>query len=75
MLRILLIEDQRDIAANIWDYLEHRGFVMDHAADGAKGLLKTGDGKSVDLGQIGSIKESATKKACKSVLDHAKSFL
>src|SRR5215467_3445399 len=44
-------------------------------ADGAKGLLKTGDGKSVDLGQIGSIKESATKKACKSVLDHAKSFL
>jgi hypothetical protein len=44
-------------------------------ADGAKGLLKTGDGKSVDLGQIGSLKESATKKACKSVLDHAKSFL
>jgi hypothetical protein len=44
-------------------------------ADGAKGLLKTGDGKSVDLGQIGSIKESATKKACQSVLDHAKSFL
>lgn len=38
MLRILLIEDQRDIAANIWDYLEHRGFVMDHAADGANGL-------------------------------------
>jgi len=38
MLRILLIEDQRDIAANIWDYLEHRGLVMDHAADGAKGL-------------------------------------
>ncbi len=38
MLRILLIEDQRDIAANIWDYLEHRGFVMDHAGDGALGL-------------------------------------
>ena len=38
MLRILLIEDQRDIAANIWDYLEFRGFVMDHAADGANGL-------------------------------------
>ena len=44
-------------------------------ADGAKGLLKTGDGKSVDLGQIANLKESATKKACKSVLDHAKSFL
>ena len=38
MLRILLIEDQRDIAANIWDFLEFRGFVMDHAADGATGL-------------------------------------
>jgi DNA-binding response OmpR family regulator len=37
-MRILLIEDQRDIAANIWDFLEHRGFVMDHAADGASGL-------------------------------------
>ncbi|HZP65793.1 MAG TPA: response regulator transcription factor [Rudaea sp.] len=38
MLRILLIEDQRDIAANIWDYLENHGYVMDHAADGANGL-------------------------------------
>lgn len=38
MLRILLIEDQRDIAANIWDFLETRGFVMDHAADGINGL-------------------------------------
>ena len=38
MLRILLIEDQRDIAANVWDYLEFRGFVMDHAVDGAGGL-------------------------------------
>jgi DNA-binding response OmpR family regulator len=44
MLRILLIEDQRDIAANIWDYLEHRGFVMDHAADGASGLRMALDG-------------------------------
>jgi len=44
-------------------------------ADGAKGLLKTGDGKSVDLVQNANLKESATKKACKSVLDHAKSFL
>src|SRR5437868_9914179 len=44
MLRILLIEDQRDIAANIWDYLEHRGFVMDHAADGVGGLRMALDG-------------------------------
>lgn len=44
-------------------------------ADGAKGLLKTGDGKSVDIGKIGGMKESVTKKACASVLDHAKSLL
>jgi len=44
-------------------------------ADGAKGLLKTGDGNSVDLAQMGNLKKSVTKKACSSVLDHAKSFL
>jgi hypothetical protein len=44
-------------------------------ADGAKGLLKTGDGKSVDIGKIGEMKQSVTKKACSSVLDHAKSLL
>ena len=44
-------------------------------ADGAKGLLKTGDGKSVDIGQLGSMKQSVTKNACASVLDHAKSLL
>jgi DNA-binding response OmpR family regulator len=43
-LRILLIEDQRDIAANIWDFLELRGFVMDHAADGANGLRMAQEG-------------------------------
>ena len=44
-------------------------------AEGAKGLLKTGDGKSVDIGKLGSMKQSATKKACSSVLDNAKSLL
>src|ERR1700739_474147 len=44
-------------------------------ADGAKGLLKTGDGKSVDIGQLGSMKESVTKKACKSVRGHATAFV
>ena len=43
-MRILLIEDQRDIAANIWDFLEHRGFVMDHAGDGASGMRMALDG-------------------------------
>ncbi|MBO9664702.1 DUF2501 domain-containing protein [Dokdonella sp.] len=49
-------------------------------ADGANGMLKTGDGKSVDLGnlgggQLGGMKDKLTKKACSSVLDHAKSLL
>ena len=39
-LRILLIEDQHDIAANIWDFLERRGHEMDHCADGVTGLAR-----------------------------------
>jgi DNA-binding response OmpR family regulator len=35
---VLLIEDQHDIAANIWDFLERRGYCIDHAADGEAGL-------------------------------------
>ncbi len=35
---VLLIEDQHDIAANIWDFLERRGYRIDHAADGEAGL-------------------------------------
>ncbi len=38
MLRILIIEDQLDIAASIWDYLERRAYVVDHARDGDSGL-------------------------------------
>lgn len=37
-LRVLIVEDQRDIAANIWDYLERRGYIVDHAVDGQTGL-------------------------------------
>lgn len=44
-------------------------------SSGAAGMLKTGDGKSVDLAQMGSLKKSVTKKACASVLEHAKSLL
>jgi len=43
--------------------------------DGAKGLVKTSDGKSVDIDQLGAMKKSITKKACSAVLDHAKSLL
>ncbi len=43
-LKILIIEDERDIAANIWDFLERRGYVVDHAADGAHGLIRAMQG-------------------------------
>lgn len=37
---VLVIEDQHDIAANIWDFLERRGYRVDHCADGATGLAR-----------------------------------
>ncbi|OGI62705.1 MAG: two-component system response regulator [Candidatus Muproteobacteria bacterium RBG_16_60_9] len=37
-MRILIVEDNRDIAANLYDYLESRGHAADHAADGVTGL-------------------------------------
>jgi DNA-binding response OmpR family regulator len=39
-LKLLSIEDQADVAANIWDYFQARGHRVDHAADGASGLRK-----------------------------------
>jgi DNA-binding response OmpR family regulator len=39
-LRVLIVEDQADIAANLWDFLERRGHVVDHAADGEAGLAR-----------------------------------
>ncbi|MEO6155258.1 MAG: response regulator transcription factor [Thermomonas sp.] len=39
-LRVLVIEDQHDIAANIWDFLERRGHMVDHCADGVSGLAR-----------------------------------
>ena len=43
-MRILLVEDQHDIAANIWDFLERRGHEVDHCADGAAGLARARQG-------------------------------
>ena len=37
-MRILVIEDNRDIAANIGDYLEEKGHIIDFAGDGVTGL-------------------------------------
>jgi DNA-binding response OmpR family regulator len=44
-MRVLLVEDQHDIAANIWDFLERRGHEVDHCADGESGLLRARQGK------------------------------
>jgi DNA-binding response OmpR family regulator len=43
-MRVLVIEDQHDIAANIWDFLERRGHEVDHCADGASGLARAMQG-------------------------------
>jgi DNA-binding response OmpR family regulator len=37
-MRILVVEDNRDLAANLGDYLEERGHTVDYAADGPTGL-------------------------------------
>lgn len=37
-MRVLIIEDDVDIATNLYDYLGGRGHVVDHAADGLTGL-------------------------------------
>ena len=37
-MRILVIEDHRDIAENIGDYLAPKGYELDYAADGITGL-------------------------------------
>jgi DNA-binding response OmpR family regulator len=37
-MRVLIIEDNSDLAANIYDYLEDRGHTSDAAADGITGL-------------------------------------
>ena len=37
-MRLLIIEDNRDLAANLCEYLEERGHILDAAADGLTGL-------------------------------------
>lgn len=37
-MRVLIIEDNRDLASNMFDYLESKGHVVDAAGDGVTGL-------------------------------------
>lgn len=38
LMHILLVEDNRDIAANVFDYFEPHGHVLDYAPDGPSGV-------------------------------------
>ncbi|MEP6719942.1 MAG: response regulator [Variovorax sp.] len=40
MTRILVVEDEKDIASVLLDYLRHAGYEVDHAADGHAALEK-----------------------------------
>ncbi len=65
-MRILIIEDDTTIAANLYDYLEGRGHSVDAAADGAGGLhlatTQTFDAIVLDLGLPGMDGLSVTRK-------------
>lgn len=56
-LRLLLIEDNQDLAANAGEFLESRGHVVDYAADGLTGLhlaaVNSYDAVVLDLGLPG----------------------
>lgn len=56
-MRVLIIEDNEDMAANVGDYLEARGDVVDFAYDGLGGLhlavTQTYDAIVLDLGLPG----------------------
>jgi len=65
-LRILIIEDDTTIAANLYDFLESRGPAVDAAADGVTGLhlaiSQTFDAIVLDLGLPGMDGLTLTKK-------------
>lgn len=37
-MHVLIVEDHHDLAENLFDYLEPKGYTLDYAADGATGL-------------------------------------
>ena len=43
-LKLLVVEDQADVAANLWDYFSARGHEVDHAPDGVSGLRRAMEG-------------------------------
>ena len=65
-MRILIIEDDTTIAANLYDFLEARGHSIDAAADGVTGLhlavTQTFDAIVLDLGLPGMDGLTLTRK-------------
>ena len=65
-MRILIIEDDATIAANLYDYLESRGHSVDAASDGVSGLhlavTQTFDAIVLDLGLPGMDGLSLTRR-------------
>ena len=65
-MRILIIEDDATIAANLYDFLEARGHSIDAAADGVTGLhlavTQTFDAIVLDLGLPGMDGLTLTRK-------------
>jgi DNA-binding response OmpR family regulator len=43
-MKLLIVEDNPDIVANLYEFLEPRGFVLDHARNGHEGLQRARDG-------------------------------
>ena len=44
-MKLLLVEDNKDLALNIIEYLESKGHIIDYAADGLTALNLFGDDK------------------------------
>lgn len=43
-MKLLVVEDNPDIVANLYEFLEPKGFVLDHARSGPEGLLRAREG-------------------------------
>src|SRR4029453_10856894 len=44
-MKLLIVEDNPDIVANLYEFLEPRGFVLDHARTGQEGLQRARSGR------------------------------
>lgn len=68
-MKILIVEDQCDIAANLWEFLEECGHRIDHAGDGLQGLRMAESGDfdalvlDLELPRLGGLELCARLRA------------